>query len=69
MMRVRFLRPLSIIPEADTQYVGAEKGRKVGAVTIPPPGPLSGRESCENSAGLTSLTDKKWGPEVTRKDL
>ena len=33
------------------------------------PGPKSGRHSCENSAGLTNLTSKKWGPELTRKDL
>jgi NADH dehydrogenase (ubiquinone) flavoprotein 2 len=33
------------------------------------PGPKSGRQSCENSAGLTNLTSKKWGPEMTRKDL
>lgn len=38
-------------------------------VKIPPPGPMSGRKSCENSAGLTSLTSEMWGPEVTRKDL
>lgn len=33
------------------------------------PGPKSGRESCENSAGKTTLTSKPWGPEVFRKDL
>ncbi|KAK6543028.1 NADH:ubiquinone oxidoreductase 24 [Orbilia ellipsospora] len=36
---------------------------------IPKPGPLSGRATCENSKGLTSLTSPMWGPEVTRKDL
>jgi NADH dehydrogenase (ubiquinone) flavoprotein 2 len=36
---------------------------------IPAPGPLSGRESCENSAGLTSLTGEPWGKEKTRADL
>jgi NADH dehydrogenase (ubiquinone) flavoprotein 2 len=41
-----------------------------GKVEVPAPGPLSGkRQTCENSAGLTSLTSKMWGPEVTRKDL
>ncbi|KAF8464411.1 thioredoxin-like [2Fe-2S] ferredoxin-domain-containing protein [Kalaharituber pfeilii] len=39
------------------------------ASKIPPPGPLSGRQTCENSAGLTNLTSPMWGPEVTRKDL
>jgi NADH dehydrogenase (ubiquinone) flavoprotein 2 len=40
-----------------------------GGVKVPSPGPMSGRKSCENSAGLTSLTREMWGPEVTRKDL
>jgi NADH dehydrogenase (ubiquinone) flavoprotein 2 len=39
------------------------------AAQVPKPGPLSGRESCENSAGLTNLTSEPWGIEVTRKDL
>lgn len=49
--------------------IGTEKGQVVGGIRVPPPGPLSGRKSCENSAGLTSLTGKKWGKEVTRDDL
>lgn len=36
---------------------------------IPPPGPLSGRKSCENSGGLTNLTNPTWSPETTRPDL
>ncbi|EWC46569.1 mitochondrial NADH-ubiquinone oxidoreductase subunit [Drechslerella stenobrocha 248] len=36
---------------------------------VPKPGPLSGRASCENSKGLTSLTSPMWGPETTRADL
>jgi NADH dehydrogenase (ubiquinone) flavoprotein 2 len=35
---------------------------------LPKPGPLSGRESCENSAGLTSLTGEPWGKEKLRTD-
>ncbi|CAG8129507.1 unnamed protein product [Penicillium nalgiovense] len=37
---------------------------------IPAPGPLSGRDTCENSAGLTNLTDvPEWNPEMMmRKD-
>lgn len=44
---------------------GAGAGTK-----IPAPGPLSGRNTCENSAGLTNLTDVPvWNPEVMmRKD-
>jgi NADH dehydrogenase (ubiquinone) flavoprotein 2 len=37
---------------------------------IPKPGPIeSGRQTCENSAGLTNLTSEPWGPETTRSDL
>jgi NADH dehydrogenase (ubiquinone) flavoprotein 2 len=35
----------------------------------PKPGPLSGRDTCENSAGLTNLTSEPWGTETTRSDL
>jgi NADH dehydrogenase (ubiquinone) flavoprotein 2 len=37
-------------------------------VELPNPGPQSGRQSCENSAGLTSLTGEPWGNETLRKD-
>lgn len=30
---------------------------KVGEVELPTPGPLSGRKSCENAAGITNLND------------
>jgi NADH dehydrogenase (ubiquinone) flavoprotein 2 len=51
--------------------VGKDSGRvydKAG-VKIPSPGPMSGRKTCENLKGLTSLTGEPWGPEVFRKDL
>ncbi|KAK5800764.1 hypothetical protein VI817_002976 [Penicillium citrinum] len=37
---------------------------------VPAPGPLSGRDTCENSAGLTNLQDPPvWNPEtMMRKD-
>jgi NADH dehydrogenase (ubiquinone) flavoprotein 2 len=38
------------------------------AVKVPAPGPLSGRKSCENSAGLTNLTSPMWGNEKLRTD-
>lgn len=40
----------------------SEQGRSYSAqgVKLPTPGPLSGRQSCENSAGLTSLTGEPW---------
>ncbi|KAG5983529.1 NADH:ubiquinone oxidoreductase 24 [Claviceps digitariae] len=36
---------------------------------VPKPGPLSGRDTCENSKGLTNLVDEPWGIEKTRSDL
>lgn len=47
----------------------AGKATDPSKVKIPPPGPMSGRESCENSAGLTTLKNPKWDPSVVRKDL
>lgn len=46
------------------------QGRSIsaGGVTVPSPGPMSGRKSCENSAGLTCLTSEPWGNETLRKD-
>jgi NADH dehydrogenase (ubiquinone) flavoprotein 2 len=41
---------------------------EAAAKKVPTPGPLSGRESCENSAGLTNLTGKPWGKEKLRTD-
>jgi NADH dehydrogenase (ubiquinone) flavoprotein 2 len=53
------------------QDVGKDSGKMYdkGGVKLPAPGPMSGRKTCENSAGLTSLTSEMWGPEVCRKDL
>ena len=54
---------------------GADVGKNAGriyekdGVKVPSPGPMSGRKTCENIAGLTSLTGEPWGPEVFRKDL
>ena len=45
--------------------VGGETGK---TVKVPLPGPLSGRHSCENSAGLTSLTSPMWSTETLRTD-
>ncbi|KAJ5750558.1 hypothetical protein N7533_007586 [Penicillium manginii] len=36
---------------------------------VPAPGPLTGRDTCENSAGLTNLIEPVWNPEtMMRKD-
>ncbi|CAK7208757.1 NADH:ubiquinone oxidoreductase 24 [Sporothrix bragantina] len=40
-----------------------------GKTPMPKVGPLTGRDTCENSAGLTSLTSTPWGTETTRSDL
>jgi NADH dehydrogenase (ubiquinone) flavoprotein 2 len=53
----------------DRKESGSEAGKTAGGAKVPSPGPLSGRKTCENSSGLTSLTSPMWGPEVTRKDL
>ena len=39
------------------------------AAKVPPAGPLSGRDTCENSTGITNLTSEPWGTETTRSDL
>lgn len=37
---------------------------------VPTPGPVSGRKSCEPASGLTSLTEKPYGPGFgVRSDL
>src|ERR1700712_888007 len=38
------------------------------AKKLPTPGPLSGRKSCENGAGLTNLKGEPWGQEKFRTD-
>ena len=45
-----------------------ESSTRAGA-EVPKPGPLGGRATCENSAGLTNLTSEPWGTEATRPDL
>ncbi|KAL2020936.1 hypothetical protein VTK56DRAFT_7823 [Thermocarpiscus australiensis] len=52
---------LTALKESVTDVSKADK--------VPKPGPLSGRHSCENSAGITSLTSEPWGIEKTREDL
>jgi NADH dehydrogenase (ubiquinone) flavoprotein 2 len=51
--------------------VGEGGGRiyKKDGVPVPSPGPMSGRKTCENIAGLTNLTSEPWSTEVFRKDL
>lgn len=62
---VKLLNALQASAEATGGRNTSEQARKV---ELPNPGPLSGRESCENSAGLTSLTGEPWGNETLRTD-
>ncbi|GAO19459.1 hypothetical protein UVI_02064140 [Ustilaginoidea virens] len=47
----------------------ASAGDAKAAALVPKPGPLSGRDTCENSKGQTNLLDEPWGAEKTRSDL
>ncbi len=64
-----------LTPETTKQLLTALKtaatATKAGpaAAKVPAPGPLSGRQTCENSAGQTSLKETPWGIETTRSDL
>ncbi|KAL1982325.1 hypothetical protein VTN96DRAFT_1419 [Rasamsonia emersonii] len=58
---------VSLLKALKESALAAETGK---TVEVPPPGPLSGRKSCENSAGLTNLHNPPlWNPdEFMRKD-
>jgi len=61
-----------LTPETVKQLLdGLKKSAEdtTGKTAPPAPGPLSGRQSCENSKGITSLTSEPWSTEVTRSDL
>ncbi|KAK3945971.1 thioredoxin-like [2Fe-2S] ferredoxin-domain-containing protein [Diplogelasinospora grovesii] len=60
-----------LTPESVKQLLTALKeGVQTGdSSKVPKPGPMSGRDTCENSAGLTNLTSEPWGVETTRQDL
>lgn len=53
-----------LTPETTVQLLKDLKDGKTPAV-----GPLTGRDTCENSAGQTNLTSETWGVEKTRADL
>jgi len=57
------------VKSGDEVGEGSGKILDKGGVKVPTPGPMSGRKTCENINGLTSLTGEPWGPEVFRKDL
>ena len=59
-----------LTPESVKTLLTALKDSASATVSkIPAPGPLSGRDTCENSAGLTNLKEVVWNPEtMMRKD-
>ena len=58
-----------LTPETMKSLLTALKESAGDVSKVPKPGPLSGRQTCENSKGQTSLLDEPYGPEVTRSDL
>ncbi|ROV96324.1 hypothetical protein VMCG_07665 [Cytospora schulzeri] len=58
-----------LTPESTKSLLTTLKQSAGDVSRAPKPGPLSGRESCENSKGQTSLLSEPYGPEVTRSDL
>ncbi|KAK3985041.1 NADH-ubiquinone oxidoreductase 24 kDa subunit, mitochondrial [Cladorrhinum sp. PSN332] len=58
-----------LTPETIKSLLTALKESVTDASKAPKPGPVSGRDTCENSAGLTNLTSEPWGAETTREDL
>jgi NADH dehydrogenase (ubiquinone) flavoprotein 2 len=61
-----------LTPETTRQLLSAlrESANSPSANSkVPSPGPLSGRQTCENSTGQTSLKEEPWGAELTRSDL
>ncbi|KOS21420.1 NADH-ubiquinone oxidoreductase 24 kDa subunit [Escovopsis weberi] len=54
-----------LTPETVVQLLTALKAD----AKVPAAGPLSGRQTCENSAGQTNLKSEPWGIEKTRADL
>lgn len=61
-----------LTPESVTQLLKALKENSsapASSAKIPGPGPLSGRQTCENSKGQTNLLQEPWGAEKTRADL
>ncbi|PTB68641.1 hypothetical protein BBK36DRAFT_1111981 [Trichoderma citrinoviride] len=64
------LTPETVVKLLDDLKASAANSAATGApAKMPVAGPLTGRKSCENSAGLTNLTSEPWGAEKTRSDL
>ncbi|KAH7148521.1 thioredoxin-like [2Fe-2S] ferredoxin-domain-containing protein [Dactylonectria macrodidyma] len=62
------LTPTTVV-ELLTALKESATAANAASVKVPAPGPLSGRDTCENSAGQTNLLSEPWGAEKTRADL
>lgn len=58
---VELLKALKASVDATTGEVDEKK--------LPKSGPLTGRDTCENSQGQTNLMDEPWGVEKTRTNF
>lgn len=63
-----------LTPESTTELLralrtSAEATGTGKTASLPKAGPMSGRDTCENSAGQTNLQSEPWGTEKTRADL
>lgn len=59
-----------LTPETTRQLIRALKASASDPkAPVPKAGPLTGRDTCENSAGHTNLKSEPWGIETTRSDL
>lgn len=58
-----------LTPETTKSLLTALRESAGDVSKIPKPGPMSGRQTCENSAGQTTLLSEPYGTEVTRSDL
>ncbi|KAI3395485.1 hypothetical protein diail_1271 [Diaporthe ilicicola] len=58
-----------LTPETTKSLLTALRESAGDVSKVPKPGPMTGRQTCENSKGQTSLLSEPYGTEVTRPDL
>lgn len=63
------LTPQSVTELLKALKESASTSASPSSVKMPGSGPLSGRQTCENSKGQTNLLQEPWGTEKTRADL
>ena len=62
------LTPETIVQVLKGLKESVELSKSGQPAKIPAPGPMSGRQTCENSKGLTNLTGEPWANETLRTD-